>query len=105
MHGDGSACNSSSCQEQNQRNKDGANISSRPSTSRGVKTALEIGKGRLTQNAGIVARKATRRANAGKSAPIRINPDVARPDKGTRKVLTTLKDRKDPRLERLKKGS
>ena len=39
---------------------------------------------------------ATERASAGRSVPIRINPDPARPEKGTDKARTTQKDRKDP---------
>ena len=71
----------------------------------GVKAVPETGKGRPTQNVGIVARKATGRASVGRSAPIRINPDLARPDKETGKARTTLKDRKDPEPEKPKRAN
>ena len=46
-----------------------------PPQARGVKAAPETGKQRLTWNASIVARRATRRVSAGKSTLIWKNPD------------------------------
>ena len=43
--------------------------------SEGVKVAPKIGKKRPKRNAGIVARRATRRVSAGSSALIRRKPD------------------------------
>ena len=47
--------------------------------------AIRTGKGNPPRNAGIVTRKATRRASAGRSAPIRRKPDLDpdKPKKGT----------------------
>ena len=52
-----------------------------------VKAAPEIGKQRLTWNACIVVRRATRRVSAGRSAPIRKEPDPEMvPDAPTREI-------------------
>ena len=69
-------------------------ILDRPKTG-GVK-AMRTGKGKPLQNAGNVARKATRRASAGRSAPIQREPgpEIV-PDIPTREIesdRTTLKD-------------
>ena len=70
-----------------------------PSESGGVK-ATRTDKGNLPLNAGIVARKATRRVNFGRSATIRRKPDPDPvSDKPTRKigsVHTTPKDLEKP---------
>ena len=63
--------------------------------------ATRTSKGNPSRNAGIVARKATGRASAGKSAPIRRGPDPDQvPDKPTKVIgndRTTLKDSKKPK--------
>ena len=51
-----------------------------------------------------MARKATEKASARRSTPIRINPDLVRPDKGVDKAHIMQKDHKDPELARLKRG-
>ena len=66
----------------------------------GVKAAPEVGKQKPTQNAGIVAERVTEKATAGRSAPIRTNPDPARPGRIIDKVRTTRKDRRDPKTVR-----
>ena len=50
---------------------------------------MRTGKGNLPWNVGIVARKATWRASARRSAPIRINPDRAKPNTEIGKGRTT----------------
>ena len=50
-------------------------IVSNPLEVGGVKPTPKIGRESPTQNAGIVARKATKKARAGKRRPIRINLD------------------------------
>ena len=67
-----------------------------PRQAGGVKVTPEIGKQRPTRNAGIVARRTTRRASAGRNALIRKNPDPDGPNKEISSDHTTLKDRKDP---------
>ena len=58
--------------------------------------ATRTGKGNPPRNAGIVTRKATRRASAGRSAPIRRKPDLDpdKPKKGTGSDRITPKDSK-----------
>ena len=65
--------------------------------------AMRTGKGNLPRNAGTVARKATRRASAGKSAPIRREPvpDLV-PDKPTKGIGSDRTTPKDP--EKPEKG-
>ena len=58
--------------------------------------ASKTGKENLPQNAGTMARKATRRASIGKSAPIRKEPDPDRPTKEIGSVRTTPKDPEKP---------
>ena len=66
-------------QEQKKGTKEVLTTVRDPPQAGGVKAVPEIGKQRPTRNAGIVARRATRRASGGRSAPIRIKPD---PDPG-----------------------
>ena len=61
--------------------------------------AMRTGKGNLLRNAGTVARKATGRASAGRSAPIQREPF---PDKSTREIGTDCTMPKDP--EKPEKG-
>ena len=56
--------------------------------------------GNLPQNAGTVAREATRKVSAGKNAPIRINPDRAKPNTGIDSGRTTPKALKEPEMDR-----
>ena len=58
--------------------------------------AMRTGKGNPPRNAGIVARKATTRASAGRSAPIqrKLDPDSDKPKKETGIDCTTPKDPK-----------
>ena len=60
-----------------------------------VKAAPEIGKQRLTWNACIVVRRATRRVSAGRSAPFQKNPDPSGPNKKIGSRHTMSRDRKD----------
>ena len=64
-----------------------------PPEAGGVEAEPKTGKGNQLQNAGIVARKATRRASAGRSAPIRRkpNPDPREPNKEIDSGRTTPK--------------
>ena len=48
--------------------------------SRGVKEAPETNKQRPKRNVGTVARRATKRVSARRSAPIWINPDPTKPN-------------------------
>ena len=75
-----------------------------PPQARGVKAAPETGKQRLTWNASIVARRATRRVSDVKSTPIRRkpDPDPGGPNKEIGSGRTTPKDRKD--LKKLERG-
>ena len=66
----------------------------------GVKAVPEAGKTNPLRNAGTVAKKATGKASAGESVPIRTNPDPARPVRKAGKARTTQTDREDPRTVR-----
>ena len=55
------------------------------------------GRSRQEQNEG------TEKASDGRSAPIWINPDPARPDWETGKAHTTMRDQKDPESGRPKR--
>ena len=68
-----------------------------PPQAGGVMVEPEIGKQKLKRNVGIVARRATRRANVGRSAPIQRKPDSdpGGPNKEISSGYTTPKDRKD----------
>ena len=57
---------------------------------------MRIGKGNHPRNVGTVARKATGRASAGRSAPIRREPVPDIPTKGISSNRTTSKDREKP---------
>ena len=59
---------------------------------------------RPTWNADIVARKASEKVSVGRSKPIQINPDRARPDRETDKARITEKDQKDPEPKKPVKG-
>ena len=65
-----------------------------PPQAGGVMAAPEIGKQRLMRNAGIVERGPTRRASAGRSAPIqrKPDPDPGEPNKEIGNGRTTPKD-------------
>ena len=58
--------------------------------------AMKTGKVNLARNDGIVARKATGRASAGKSAPSRKELDPDRPTKEIGRVRITPKDPEKP---------
>ena len=62
--------------------------------------AMRTDRGKSSQSAGTVAKKATEKASAGRSAPIRREPEPAMvPDMPTREtgsVRTTPKDPKEP---------
>ena len=62
----------------------------------GAVEAMRTGKGKPPQNAGIVARKTTRRASTGRSTPIqrKPDPDPDKPKKETGSDHTTSKDPK-----------
>ena len=65
--------------------------------------AMRTDKGRPSRSAGTVARKATEKASAGKSAPIRREPDPETvPDIPTREIGSDRTTPKDPR--KLEKG-
>ena len=106
----GSAHNSGGRQEQERMHRGSADNNFGPSTSRGIqaKAASEIGNQRSTWNAGIVARRATRRASAKKSAPIQRypDPDLGRPNKeigrrtGNRKRAIEFDDEDHLRIKR-----
>ena len=66
-----------------------------PSETGGVK-ATRTDKGNPSQNVGTVARKATRRASAGRSVPIWREPDPDIPTKEIGSVRTTPKDPEKP---------
>ena len=66
-----------------------------PSETGGVE-AMRTRKGNPPQNVGTLARKATWRASAGKSTPIRKEPDLDRPTKEIDNVHTTSKDPEKP---------
>ena len=66
-----------------------------PSETGGVE-AMTTGKGKPSRSAGTVARKATRKASVGKSAPIRREPVPDMPTRETGSVRTTPKDPKEP---------
>ena len=71
-----------------------------PPETRGVK-AMKTGKGNPSRNAGTVARKATDRASAGKSAPIpreRV-PDLV-PEMPTKEIGNDCTTPKDPEKSR-----
>ena len=57
---------------------------------------MGTGKGKPSQSASTVARKAIWRASAGRSAPIRIKPSSDIPTKESGSDRTTLKDPKKP---------
>ena len=65
----------------------------------GVEATPRTGKRNPPQNADIVARKATRRASAGRSAPFwsKPDPDPGGPNTEIGSGCTTPKDRKDPK--------
>mgnify|MGYP000394385351 FL=1 len=63
-------------QEQERRHICIPTVVSDPPEVGGVEAAPETGKESLPRNAGTVARKATRRASAGKIAPIWRKPDL-----------------------------
>ena len=71
-----------------------------PPKARRVEAAPETGKESPPRNAGTVARKATRKASAGKSVPIRIYPDRAKPNTGIDSGRTTPKALKEPEMDR-----
>ena len=62
--------------------------------------AMRTGKGKPSRRAGIVARKVTRKASAGKSAPIRREPVSETvpnmPTRETGNACTTPKDLEEP---------
>ena len=58
--------------------------------------AARTGKGNPPRNADIVTRKGTRRASAGRSAPIRRKPDPD-PVKPTREMCSDCTTPKDPK--------
>ena len=62
----------------------------------GAVEAMRTGKGNPPRNAGTVARKATQRASAGKSAPIRREPVPEMPTKEIGNDRTTPNDSKKP---------
>ena len=64
------------------------------------KAAPESGKENPRWNVGIVAKKATGRASARRSAPIRINPDRAKPKMGIGSDCTMPSALKEPRMDR-----
>ena len=67
-----------------------------PPETGGVK-AMRTDKGRPSRSAGTVARKATEKANAGRSAPIRREPDPETvPDMPTRETGSARTTPKDP---------
>ena len=66
----------------------------------GLKAVPEAGKTNPLQNVGTVARRATEKASAGGSVPIRTNPDPARPVRMASKARTMQTDREDPRTVR-----
>ena len=75
-----------------------------PPQAGGAKAVPEADMQNPTRNAGIVAKRATEKASAGRSALIRINPDRARPVGRTGKAHSMRKDRKDPKLGRPVRG-
>ena len=62
----------------------------------GVNAVPETGKTNPLRNAGTVAKRATGKASAGESVPIRTNPDPARPVRMAGKARTTQTDQEDP---------
>ena len=60
-----------------------------PPQAGGVKAAPEAGKQRLTRNSSIVVKRATEKVSAGRSVPIRTDPDPARPTERTDNTCTT----------------
>ena len=85
------------------RHRESADSNSEPFRSKRGQTAPETSSQRSTRNASIVGSKATKRASDGRSAPIWINPDPARPDWETGKAHTTMRDQKDPESGRPKR--
>ena len=71
-----------------------------PPQARGFKAALETGKQRPKQNAGNVAGRATERASAGRSAPIRTIRIRIRLNQTTGSARTMPKGRKNPKPEK-----
>ena len=74
-----------------------------PSEARGVKVVSETGKESLPQqNAGIVARKDTKKASVGRSAPIQTNPDLdlVEPNKEIDNGRTTSRALKEAEMDR-----
>ena len=71
-------------------------VVSNPPEARGVKAAPETDNESLPQNAGIVARKAIGKASAGRSAPIRREPDPD-PDIPTKEIDSVHTMPKDPK--------
>ena len=69
---------------------------SNPQEVGGVEAATRTDKGNPPWNAGIVARKATRTASAGRSALIRRKPDPDL-DKPTKEIGSNRTTRKDPK--------
>ena len=68
-----------------------------PPQAGGVMVTPENDKRSLQRNAGTVAKRVTEKASAGENAPIRTNPDPARPARMADKARTTRRDREDPR--------
>ena len=67
-----------------------------PSEAAGVEAAPRTSRRNLPRNAGIVGRKATRRASVGRSAPIRRNPD-ADPNEPNKEIGSGCTTPKDPK--------
>ena len=89
-------------QDQGRRHRSDADSNSGPSGNRGVE-AMKTGKGNPPRNVGTVARKATGRASAGKSALIRREPDPDQdPDRPTKEIGNARTTPKDP--EKPEKG-
>ena len=71
-----------------------------PLETRGVKVASKTGKQRPKQNVGTVAGRATKRASAGRSTPIRTNLDRAGVTPISVKDRTTPKAQEEPKMDR-----
>ena len=66
----------------------------------GVKPAAKTDKGSSQQSSGTMAEKAIERASVGRSAPLRTNPDPAKPNKEIDTDCTTLRALKEPKMDR-----
>ena len=63
----------------------------------GIKAVPEAGKTEPLRNAGTMTKRATWKASARESVPIRTNPDPARPVRMAGKARTTQTDQEDPK--------